>query len=135
MKPLWRLALLFSLVLHTTASACEMTYEGYRVFVGPDRSVDWIDVGVEYEFVSTDNGSISTLQETFRDDSPILKVFQWNTEPTSCGFEIIKEQSCWLLASPDGRPDTYRMRRAPFSCTEGQYHEAKGALLKALLVL
>ena len=82
---------------------CTFAKEGYRVWIGPDKDVDWIDVVSEQQYV---NGE---MVETFRDNSPIQAVFLLAIP--GCQWLLDKAQSTWLLRSATGQITHYTLQR------------------------
>lgn len=82
---------------------CTFDYEGYRVWVGPDRDIDWIDVRTTYKSVSPE------WIVDFEDTSDIQEVVRTETD-LGCGFLIKKARSTWYLWSPSGAVVDYTLR-------------------------
>ena len=83
---------------------CSVATEGYRVWVGPNRVVDWIDVG----FLADRDPMTGSIDIVYADYSPIEWVRQ---QPGyGCSFVIKKKFSAWVLESMDGLPETYSLR-------------------------
>lgn len=81
--------------LFCTAAVQALEVEGYRVYIGPDRDVDWIDVCAVLD---------SSFDPIFEDKSPIDRVYRlmgdlyWNGPVEEyTGYWIFKKNSTWKL--------------------------------------
>lgn len=87
----------------TLLSACTFKLDkidGYRVWVG-EKSWDWIDIGYEVKDLAA---------PMFFDPSPI-KSFKQVPSESGCAYEVVKENSTWIVESKTGKPEDYKARR------------------------
>lgn len=95
--------ILLSLVAWLVCCGCIFAKEGYRVWIGEDKTTDWIDVVSEQKYL---NGEMVTI---FRDETPIQAVFLLVLP--GCQWLLDKGQSSWLLRSTDGQVIHYTLER------------------------
>lgn len=88
-------------------AACPpLEHEGYRVWVGPNRKVDWIDVCCRYQPMPD-----GQFRLDYKDDSEITEIrsVEGLDERFGCNYEIDKNESQWLLFSKTGKPEDYQL--------------------------
>ena len=82
---------------------CTFSYEDFRVWVGPDKQWDWIDV------VSVMDNPQGEWIEVFRDESPITQAIPQPMSPGGCRWHLKKAHSTWELRSSTGQARDYTL--------------------------
>ena len=104
MASLW---FILALLVWFASVGCTFAKDGYRVWVGDRKDVDWIDVATEQS--NTVPGWEGEWVITFADYSPIQEVVQLGGR--GCQFFLKKAHSSWVLSSPTIHPEDYTLRR------------------------